>query len=427
MDRRAFLHAAALAASASAQTPAANEKIQADRQVALAALQPSDRDLQHGLELHADSIVIEPYGFAPRAAIDGAIVAQAFERGASDQELDDLMDEMENSRFITDSYERQEFLQAWEASGVTCVVQNAGREGMDPLRLLRRLGNFTHALDMMPDHLVRATGAGDIERAKREGKRALVLSINGVPLPQQWTSVPDELTLVRVFHQLGVRMMHLTYNRRNMIGSGDGEAVDGGLSDFGRHVIAEMNRLGVLPDVSHSGRRTSKEAAEASEQPVIISHSACAVLYDHYRSKTDEVIRAVADTGGLMGVCAVPQFLGGTGDIHAMLNHIDHVVKVAGIDHVAIATDYSYRSRRAGEEYRKVPQRRRRQPDWEALWPTPLGPTPKSQKTMAWTNWPLFTVGLVQRGYSDPDIRKIIGENALRVANTALPDRAALA
>jgi membrane dipeptidase len=333
------------------------------------------------------------------------------------------MDELENTRFALDEFERREFREAWKASGVTCVFQNAGRESQDPLQLLRRLGNFTFALDMMPDDLVRATAAGDIERAKRDGKAALVLTTNGVPLPQRWNSVRDELGLIRVFQQLGVRMMHLTYNRRNMIGDGSGESSDAGLSDFGRAVVAEMNRAGVIVDVAHSGWRTSREAAEASGQPVLASHSACATLHSHYRSKPDDVIRAVADTGGLMGICAVPQFLGGNGDLNTMLDHIDYVVRNFGVNHVAIATDYSYRSRAAGAEFNKVPKRRKLAPHWEALWPVPLGPTPASQRTMAWTNWPLFTVGLVKRGYSDIDIQKIIGGNALRVVNAVFPAR----
>lgn len=430
MKRRGFLASVAGfslgqgSSGAQAADPVASA-IRETREIGLAVLDPSERDLRHGLDLHAASIVMEPYGFAPRAAIDGGAVARLVEDGGSELEVNDLMDEMENTRFILDEAERREFTQAWRASGMTCVFQNAGQESQDPLRLLRRLGNFTFALDMMPDFFVRATAAGDIERAKRDGKAALALSVNGVPLLQRWENVQDELGLIRVFHQLGVRMMHLTYNRRNLIGSGAGEREDAGLSDFGRSVVAEMNRVGVLVDVAHSGPKTSLQAAQSSTKPMVISHSACAALNGHFRCKPDDVIRAVAETGGLMGVCAVPQFLGGKGDINAMLDHVDHVVKIAGIDHVAIATDYSYRSSAAGREFQKVPRRGRRRANWESLWPIPLGPTPPSQRTMAWTNWPLFTVGLVKRGYRDDEIQKIVGGNAVRVVNATFPRRAA--
>jgi membrane dipeptidase len=306
---------------------------------------------------------------------------------------------------------------------MTCIFQNAGQESQDPLRLLRRLGHFTYALDMAGDFLVRVTDANDILQAKRQHKGALALSMNGVPLLQSWDSAEDELRMIRVFFQLGVRMMHLTYNRRNMIGDGCGEAANAGLSDFGRVVIAEMNRTGVIVDVAHSGWKTSLEAAKVSKRPVVASHSAAAALNSHFRCKPDEVIRAIADTGGLIGICAVPQFLGRSGDLNSMLDHIDYVVQKVGADRVAIATDYSYRSRAAGPEYQKIPKRRRLRPQWEALWPVRLTSNPAAQATMAWTNWPLFTVGLVKRGYSDSDIQKIIGGNAVRVVKDSFPGK----
>lgn len=217
-------------------------------------------------------------------------------------------------------------------------------------------------------------------------------------------------------------MMHLTYNRRNMVGDGCAEPGNAGLSDFGRAVVAEMNRVGVIVDVAHSGWRTSLEAAQMSERPIVASHSACCALNLHHRNKPDEVIRAIADTRGYIGICAVPAFLGGRGDIHALLDHIDHVARTFGVDHVAIGTDAAYVSRRSEQEQAKVPPRRRTRPGWEHLWPAddPLFDLQWQQEhqrlSLAWTNWPLFTVGLVQRGYSDDDIQKILGGNVLRVA-----------
>jgi membrane dipeptidase len=424
MNRRQFMSASTAAAiRADGQQDTSNDSIRLPREAALRVLQPSQKELQHGLELHAASLVMEPYGFAPRAAVDGDAVTRAMEAGASDTEIEDLMDEMEETRFATDAGERREFVEAWRAAGMTCIVQNGGQESQDPLRLIRRLACFTYALDMLDDFLVRVTRADDILAAKRQQKGALVLGTCGVPLLQQWNSAGGELELIRVFFRLGVRIMHLTYNRRNMIGDGCGETSDGGLSDFGRSVVAEMNRVGVIADVAHSGWRTSLEAARASKLPVVASHSAAAALNPHFRCKPDDVIRAVADSGGLIGICAVPQFLGRSGDVNAMLDHVDYVARKFGAGHVAIATDYSYRSRAAGVEYRKIPKRRRLRPQWEALWPIPLAPDPPSQQTMAWTNWPLFTVGLVKRGYSDIDIQKIIGGNAFRVVKTAFPAR----
>jgi membrane dipeptidase len=260
--------------------------------------------------------------------------------------------------------------------------------------------------------------------AKKQGRQCLYFSGNGVPLTQAWVSVEDELRYVRVFFQLGIRMMHVTYNRRNMLGDGCAEPANGGLSDFGRAAVAEMNRVGVIVDVAHSGWQTSLEAAKTSRRPMVASHSGCAAVNRHIRTKPDEVIRAIADTGGLIGICLIPSFLGRGGDISALLDHIDHVAKRFGTDHVAIGTDVAYSSRNAEAENKKIPRQRRGRTRFAALWPpgalTPA--SPRQTRSLAWTNWPLITVGLVQRGYSDSDIQKILGGNMLRVARAVLPE-----
>jgi membrane dipeptidase len=190
-----------------------------------------------------------------------------------------------------------------------------------------------------------------------------------------------------------------------------------------------MNRVGVIVDVAHSGWRTSLEAAQVSERPMVASHSVCCALNVHHRGKPDEVIRAIADSGGYIGICCVPAFLGGSGDINALLDHIDHVAKTFGVDHVAIGTDVAYSSSRSGEEYAKILPRRRTRAGWEHFWPAddplydPQWQQEHQRLSLAWTNWPLFTVGLVQRGYSDDDIQKILGGNVLRVARAVWPMR----
>ncbi|MEY4688621.1 MAG: hypothetical protein RIR76_2644 [Verrucomicrobiota bacterium] len=413
-----------------AATPAGlvpgEDRINRDRQAALNVLKPSARELDHGLRLHAESLVFESYGFAPRAALDGAAFQAAAAKGAPDPELVDLREEMAMTRWATDEAERNEFLTAMRAAGVTCIFQNTGEEGSDPLRLMKRLARFTYATDVGRATCTRAVSPDDIAAAKRAGGHCLYFTTNGVPLRQQWESVGDEVRLIRIFRQLGVRMMHLTYNRRNPIGDGAGEPNDGGLSDFGHTVVAEMNRLGVIVDVSHSGWRTSLEAAKASRRPMVASHTSCGGVYRHFRGKPDEVVRAICDTGGLVGICCISRFLGRDGDIRAFLDHIDHAVRTFGAEHVAIGPDISYTSRHDTAERAKVTIRRDGRsplsaagPRWEHLWPVDgFKPKPQAEQTLAWTNWPLFTVGLVQRGHSDETIRKILGENMLRVARS---------
>ncbi len=398
-----------------------NEKIKADYEVGLNILKPSKKQLEHGMELHRNSLVIDSYGFMPRAARDGAVITAAINDSASPLEIQDLEEDMSMSRFVIDEKEKAEFKNAWIASGVTCVIQNAGEEGNEVKRLLKRLAHFTYTTDMMRDFISKAVTPDDIVKAKKDNSHVLYFTGNGVPLPQEMVSVEEELRYIRVFFQLGIRMMHLTYNRRNMIGDGCGELANAGLSDFGRAVVKEMNRVGVIVDIAHSGWQTSLEAAQVSQKPMVASHSTVAAVNRHIRSKPDNVIRAIADTGGYIGICCIPKFLGGTGDIAAMMKHIDYVVKKFGSDHVAIGTDVAYTSQYAGEESSKIPSYRKARTRWEALWPREeYKETPEMIQSMSWTNWPLFTVGMVQLGYADDVIQKILSGNTLRVARAAI-------
>ena len=147
---------------------------------------------------------------------------------------------MNMTRCVSDPAEREEFELAWQAAGVTCIFQNAGEECQEPLRLLKRLARFTYVTDMLRDFVGRAVTPDDVLTAKKAGKRCLYLTGNGIPLTGHWVSVEDELRQVPVFFQLGIRMMHLTYHRRNMLGDGCGELANGGLSDFGRQAIAAL-------------------------------------------------------------------------------------------------------------------------------------------------------------------------------------------
>ena len=402
-------------------------KIREARELALSLLKPSARDLARGLELHADALVVDAYGFAPRAAVDGLKFKEAVEAGVSEAELVDLREDMSMTRWATDTVERNEFLDAMRAAGVTCIFQNAGEEGSDPLRLIKRLARFTYATDLARDDCAKAVRASEVEEAKKRGKHCLLFSGNGVPLRQEWESTRDELRMIRIFYQLGIRMMHLTYNRRNPIGDGAGEPGNGGLSDFGHAVVAELNRCGVIVDVAHSGWRTSLEAARASQKPMVASHSACGGLYSHFRAKPDEVVKAICDTDGYIGICVIPRFLGGDGDILSFLNQVDYAVKKFGAEHVAIGTDIAHVSANEEAQRAKIPKRTTPNPKaalgserWEHLWPEDnFVPKPHAEKSLAWTNWPLFTVGMVQRGHKEEDIRKVLGKNVMRVLSAS--------
>lgn len=402
-----------------------NEDVEKARQIGLDVLQPAPKDLEHGLELHRNSLVFESYGFSPRAAIDGDAVARLIEEGASDVEVRETIEEMLLTRMATDSVLGEEYRAAFDYAGVDCIFQNAGEECQSPTQLLKRLGNFTFVTDMLGEFMQRAAVPNDIVRARESGKHCLYMSANGVPLTQQWRTVEEEMRFLRVFFQLGVRMMHLTYNRRNMLGDGCEEKSDVGLSDFGQAVVRELNRTGIIVDVAHSGQQTGIEAARASDRPIVASHSGAYALSQHPRCKTDKTIGAIVEKGGTVGVCCIPAFLAGTGDINAFLDHIDYIARKFGVDAVSVGTDRAYVPPRDVQERRKLPARGPARTRFEGFWQPddplkdPKWRDERMQQSLAWTNWPLFTVGLVQRKYSDDDIQKILGGNILRVAREA--------
>ena len=178
-----------------------NEQIKLDFEKARSILNPSRKQLEHGLELHRNSLVIDAYGFMPRAANDGVLVSAAINSRASQLEIQDMQEDMSMTRFVLDKKEREEFENAWKASGLTCVIQNAGEEGSEVKRLLKRLAHFTYTTDMMSDFVRKAVTPDDIIRAKKENRHALYFSGNGVPLPQDWISVEDELRYISIFVQ----------------------------------------------------------------------------------------------------------------------------------------------------------------------------------------------------------------------------------
>ncbi|QDU62872.1 Membrane dipeptidase (Peptidase family M19) [Planctomycetes bacterium Pan216] len=400
-----------------------NETIDEPRRIGIDLLKPTKAQLERAWELHSGSLVFESYGFSPRQAIDGTWFQEAADEGAYDEELTDIREGSMMNRAATDQREREEFLHAFRAAGVDCVFQNAGEEGNDPMRLLKRLAHFTYLTDRLKPTLSKAVTARQVRETFQAGQISLCFTGNGVPLRQRWRDVRDELGLVRLFHELGILMMHLTYNRRNPLGDGCGEPNDAGLSDFGHAGVAEMNEVGVIVDVAHSGWKTSLDAAKASTKPLVASHTTCAGLYEHFRSKPDNVIKAICDTGGYVGICAISRFLGGKGDLVRFLDHVDYVVKKFGPDHCAIGTDVAYTSRHGKAESTKIKRRpggrsglALRRNLWEHLWPEDkYSNSAADRQSLAWTNWPLFTLGMVMRGYSDETIQKILGGNVLRV------------
>lgn len=174
----------------------------------------------------------------------------------------------------------------------------------------------------------------DLDRAKAQRKIAVIMGIQNAA---HFRQVED----VKAFYQLGLRCCQLTYNSQNLIGSGSTDRVDGGVSDFGAEIIRTMNEVGMLLDVSHCGDKTTLDAVEISSVPIAFTHSNCRALNNHPRLKTDEAIRKLAAKGGVMGITGVRNFVRDREPttVGHIVDHIDHVVKLVGIEHVGVGSD----------------------------------------------------------------------------------------
>lgn len=223
----------------------------------------------------------------------------------------------------------------FKASGITGFHNAYGLGGPDAYaEALAFMAAWQGYAGRNPDIFSLIGTAADLDAAKAKGRAGVIMGIQNA---DHFRTAAD----VATFYDLGQRCSQLTYNSQNMIGSGSTDRVDGGVSDFGAEIIKAMNDAGMLVDVSHSGDRTTLDALAISTVPIAYTHSNCRAISGHPRTKTDEAIKALGAKGGVMGITGVRMFVSKTDptNIGHMVDHIDHVVKLAGIDHVGIGSD----------------------------------------------------------------------------------------
>ena len=273
---------------------------------------------------------------------------------------------------------------------------------------IENIGAWHRMFEEYGSMITPAQSVDDIRRAKREGRTGIIFGF------QSTDPIEKDLHLLSIFENLGVRIIQITYNERNYVGDGCLERIDCGLSYFGVEVIEEMNRLGILIDLSHVGYRTSMETIEASRQPVAFTHANPRALCDHPRNKTDEQIRAVVRKGGVIGANIFPTFLaaGSKATIDDFVDVIDYLVKLAGVDHVSIGTDFTEGQSRDWFRWLLTGKSKRGQIMELDL---PIV-NPKGIRTAA--EFPNITHVLLARGYSEADTKKVMGENLLRLFET---------
>lgn len=275
---------------------------------------------------------------------------------------------------------------------------------------LESMADWKKRINDNSDRLLHATNADDFVQAKKEKKVAVMFGF------QNATMIEKSIDNINTLYDAGTRWIQLTYNQRNLLGDGCTERTNSGLSDFGIEAVERMNELGIVIDLSHSGRQTTNDGIKFSKTGASFNHSMCEALYkDHPRSKTDEQIRAMADKGGVMGIICLGYMIGpdpgGKTTLETYVDHIDHAVKIAGIDSVGVATDFAIQGLEANGATREnwyVPRLTRFKPSYQVRWPPwiPELDQPERYKHVARV--------LDKRGYSSGDIEKILGQNWLR-------------
>ncbi|MGH9940321.1 MAG: dipeptidase [Blastocatellia bacterium] len=343
---------------------------------------------ERATKLHREAIVVDTHN-----DITSAITDQGFDMRARDTSGKNQTDIPRMKEGGLDA----EFFSIY-------VAAKYAKEGGAARRAMEMIDGVYEQVRRHPESLEMAYTVDDIRRIQKSGRVAALMGIEG------GHAIEDSLSALRQFYRIGVRYMTLTHtNTNNWADSAGGinnpaEKRHGGLSDFGREVVREMNRLGMLVDISHVSDETFQDVIEITQAPVIASHSSARALTNVPRNINDEMLKAIAKNGGVVMINFYNGFIntdyakpGGpapakpaeTATMDMLMSHFEHVIKVAGVDHVGIGSDFD------GVD----------------------GLLPKGMEDV--TKLPVITYELLKRGYSENDVRKVLGENLLRVMSEA--------
>ncbi len=290
----------------------------------------------------------------------------------------------------------------WRDQGVDYLSVNVGFDVMGWQQTLATLAAYRRWVLRHDDDFVLAGSVDDIDRAKREGKFALSFDIEGM------NALNGNIDMVELYHALGVRQMLFAYNLNNDAAGGCHDD-DIGLTDFGKSIVREMNRVGVIVDCSHAACRTTLEIMAESSKPVVFSHSNPSAVWNHQRNIRDEQIKACAETGGVVGMNGMGIFLGENDTSNeTILRHACHVAELVGAEHVGFGLDFS------PEVDIDVGAILRSRPDF---WPAGNRYDTPAIKHVSPSQLPGLADGLLHRGFDETEIRGILGGNFRRVAS----------
>lgn len=265
------------------------------------------------------------------------------------------------------------------------------------------IANYFHLFEEQIDSILQVKTTSDIKEAKSTGRVGIILGFQG-PAP-----IENNPHFLSLYYALGIRIVQLTYNHKNLLGSGCMASEDKGLTLLGRNVIDRMNQLGILLDLSHCGHRTTMEAIEASQQPVAFTHANPMTFAAHPRNKFDEALKALAGRGGVVGAATLPAMITeqGTATLKNYIDVIDFLVDTIGIDHVGLGTDFM----------EALPPKIHA----HALKGISIEDRKKLFSSMTLHGFEsiskcrIVTDALIERGYTTTEVKKIMGENWLRL------------
>jgi microsomal dipeptidase-like Zn-dependent dipeptidase len=296
-----------------------------------------------------------------------------------------------------------------KAGGYACVVSTLGFwEGTVPA--LDAIGRWRDMIRSMPDLATIAQSAADIEAAAASGRVAVLLGFQNSSLFE------GRVRFVELFGELGVRVVQLTYNNQNELGGSCYEVEDSGLARFGREIVREMNRAGILVDCSHVGERTTRDAIDASEKPIAITHANAAALFPHKRNKRSDLLAALAARGGVLG-CATYRNItpdAACASVRGWCEMVARTVDIVGIDHVGIGTDMGHNTAQADLDWMRQGYWTRGV-DFGAGSAARPGKVPKPEWLASPRHLAAVSDALLEVGFRPEERDKILGGNWLRL------------
>lgn len=374
----------------------------------------TDSHLGRAARLHEDGFTFDfvpmggPIVMSPR---HGEVMRRELARGAP---LGEVLRAMMNDRLVEVGEIpaiRQQLAESWRRSGVKTIQATLGGIEVDPCgwdAIVRDLAWYAHA-ERVSGLLRICRDADDLRRAAADGVLGVLLGTQDA----SWCE--NRFDRLDTAYQAGLRVLQVTYNQRNLFGDGCSEPANAGLSRQGEALVRRADELGVILDVSHCGYRTSLETIQASRRPVAFTHAACRSLNPHPRAKPDDILGALRDRGGYMGIVAIPAFLRAdeeNASIDDMVRHLEHAAAIVGIDNVGIATDWGGVTPDLPDELAEATRQAFVRAGFKPQELPRIGAAPAGFET--WEHWPRITAALLRAGYDDDTVRGLIGGNWLR-------------